>query len=113
VVVLTDLSGELGGMNLTHAGNPYHLVGDAWVSTGQTFASQSGVIIKADGYFKITVNGIIQIDGTLLTSNQAVPAPGNWFGFDIQSWNANSYIKNGSAILYATYGLKFKMGVLG
>lgn len=113
MVALTNISGELGGMTLTHAGNPYHLVGNAWVSTGLTFASQSGVIIKADGYFKITVNGIIQIVGTEMTSNQAVPAKGDWFGLDIQNWDPNSYINGGSIIHYATYGAKFKMGVLG
>jgi len=108
---VTDLSGELGGLTLTHAGNPHYLIGDAWVSTGLTFITQSGVVIKATGYFKITVNGTIKMTETELTSNQAVPAKGDWYGLDIQHWDADCNI-SGSTIHYATYGgPKFARGV--
>lgn len=105
------MSGELGGMTLTPAGNPHYLVGDAWVSTGLTFVSQPGVVIKATGYFRITVNGIIKMTGTELTSAQVVPAKGDWYGLEIQYWDAQSTI-SGSTIHYATYGgPKFARGV--
>ena len=112
MVVLTDLSGELGGMTLTPAGNPHYLIGDAWVSTGLTFIGQKGVTIKATGYFRITVNGIIQLSKVELTSDQAVPAQADWWGVDIETWDPTSDISD-CTIHYAVFGLGFKTGVLG
>ena len=101
---MTDISGELGGTTLTPAGNPHYLIGDAVVSSGLTSIIQKGVIIKATGYYKITVKGIVQWSGAFLISNQATPKAGDWWGVDIQHWDDQSQIEE-STILHTTYSL--------
>lgn len=98
-------------MTLGAAGNPHYLVGDAWVSTGLTFTTGTGVVIKATGYFKITVNGIVVWDETEFTSNMSPQAPGDWWGIDIQHWDDLSKI-DATFVQYATYGLKLARGEL-
>lgn len=99
---MTNISGELGGITLTSAGNPYYLVGDAVVSSGLTSIIQKDVIIKATGYYKITVKGIVQWSGAFLISNQATPKAGDWWGVDIQHWDDQSQIEE-CTIWHSTY----------
>lgn len=101
---MTDISGELGGITLTPAGNPYKLIGDAWVSTGLTSTITEGTIIKATGYFRITVNGKVNWSGASFISDQVTAEPGDWWGIDIQHWDDQSQIEE-CTILDSTYPL--------
>jgi len=96
-------------MTLTPAGNPHQLIGDAQVSSGLTFTSQAGVVIKPTGYFKITVNGIVLLDGTEFSSPQADPVPGDWYGIEIETWDPLGHIED-CTIRHATWGLHIKEG---
>jgi len=101
---MTNISGELGGITLDPSGNPYNLVGDAVVSSGLTSVMVDGVIVKATGYYRITVKGKVQWSGAALISNEDVPKAGDWWGVEIQHWDDQSEIE-GCTILHTTYAL--------
>jgi parallel beta-helix repeat protein len=64
-------------------GNPYIVVGDVTVPTGQTLTIEPGVVVKFDGVYSIYVSGILMAVGTAanrinFTSNKASPSTGDW-----------------------------------
>ena len=101
---MTDISGELGGMVLTPAGNPYHLVADAFVSPTLTFTAQPGVEIRADGFFEIRIFGIVNITGVHFHSNQPVPSKGDWKGIFFENNDPTSDF-DGNTIEDAEFGI--------
>src|SRR5438874_12653280 len=52
----TNVSGTQTG-TWTLAGSPYLIIGDVTVPAGQSLAIEPGVIVNAQGYYRITVNG--------------------------------------------------------
>lgn len=60
--------------------SPYNLIGDARVSEGSLFSSESGVQVHAMGPYKIDVQGHIAMVGVNFSSGLASPAPGDWRG---------------------------------
>lgn len=77
---MTNLIGELGGLTMQVSQSPYELVGDAYVSDGLLYSSESGVVVKAMGPYSITVHGYIAMTGVTFSSGLAVPSRCDWRG---------------------------------
>lgn len=77
---MPDLVGEIGGVTMLAAQSPYNLVGDAWVSEGSLFSSESGVQVLAMGAYGINVQGYIAISGVNFSSGLVSPGIGDWKG---------------------------------
>lgn len=101
---MTDIAGELGGMSLTPAGNPYHLVDDAWVSFGTVFEAQPGTEIYVTGYYEIRIFGIIISHGTKYASAQPDPTKGDWAGIRFENLDPSSEF-GANEVRDASYGL--------
>ena len=56
LVLATDVSGNQSG-TWSFANSPYNLVGDVVVPAGQTLVIEPGVVVMAQGYYKLTVTG--------------------------------------------------------
>lgn len=109
---MTDISGELGGLIIGPAGNPYHLIADARVSDGSTFSALPGTEIRADGFFEIRIAGIINFNEVLFTSNQPVPAKGDWKGIMFDRIDPSSVFANCS-VNAAVFGVSIPFRVVG
>jgi hypothetical protein len=59
----TDVSGPVSG-EWTAVGNPYNVVGDIYVSTGQALMIQPGVEIIFQGHYSLKIYGTLQAVGT-------------------------------------------------
>ena len=90
------------------AGSPYWVVSDVTVDPGVNLEIQLGVSVLFDGFWTLSVNGNIWVNGTALipvtfNSNASIPAPGDWNGVQILP-GAGANLSN-SAFLYASSAL--------
>jgi len=96
--------------HLTNA-NEYHVVWDSYVRQGDTLTIDPGTVIKFDGYYGLTVFGVLNAMGTdsttnaiTFTSGKEVPVSGDWKNV---FFNGNT--TNGSQLNYCKflYGSRF------
>jgi hypothetical protein len=59
----TNISGTLSG-SLTPQGSPYHVTGHIMVASNTTLTVMPGVVVQAEGHFKINVQGVLKASGT-------------------------------------------------
>jgi len=100
VVVPTIVSGIIStDTTWTLANSPYKVVGHITVNPGVTLTIEAGVLVKFDGNFSMTIDGLLNSLGTLgnevlFTSNQSSPALGDWQHIQINnSANVVQFIK--------------------
>jgi hypothetical protein len=80
----TDVTGTIA-VNTTWnlAGSPYIVIGDITVNNGVTLTVDPNVIVKFNSGRRMTVLGTLNANTATFTSNQAVPAPGDWLYIQI------------------------------
>jgi Right handed beta helix region len=61
----TDLSKRLFGTKLRLTEPEYHFICDAYVAEDDTLVIDAGTVLRFDGYYGLTVNGHIMVNGTL------------------------------------------------
>ena len=80
----TNVSGFINANTTwTVAGSPYIVVGNALLSHGYTLTIDPGVVVKFNDSTALQIDGELHAIGTAanritFTSNQPVPAPGDW-----------------------------------
>ncbi|MBN1186604.1 MAG: VCBS repeat-containing protein [Bacteroidales bacterium] len=79
----TQISGTISEDSIwTIDKSPYVVTGDLTVSSGVTLTIEAGVEVLFDGFYSITVNGNLLINGTsdenVLFTSVYEPGPGNW-----------------------------------
>ncbi len=75
----TDVSGIISANTTWNsAGSPYIVTGDITVNNGITLTVDPTVEVKFDSGRKMYIYGTISASSATFTSNQAVPAPGDW-----------------------------------
>lgn len=62
----------------TSAGNNYIVTCNVIVNSGVTLTIQSGVVVKFDPGTSLQVNGTLVATGSIFTSNNLLPAKGDW-----------------------------------
>lgn len=108
-VSATDIGGSLSG-TLTSAGNPYIVISDLTVPSGDSLTIEEGVEMRFKKGFKMTANGPLYVNGTssapvVFTSNEAIPAKRDWEGIEIRN---DAQIENVS-VRYSNFGLYVQM----
>jgi hypothetical protein len=104
----TDLCGAVSG-TLTAAGNPYIVTCDITLANGQSMDIEEGTELKFNAGTSFNVLGNLLVEGTeaspvVFTSNQAIPAPGNWNGIHVQGvgslviWHCSISYGNGISL---------------
>ena len=77
-------NGTIGSNETWYAGdNPHIITGDLNISDGVTLTVEAGCNVKFGGPHTMLVYGVLEADGSsgnhiTFTSNQAIPAPGDW-----------------------------------
>jgi PKD repeat protein len=76
-ILTGDISGTLTG------GSVYYVDSDVTIQNGDTLIIEPGVTLKFRGYYYFQVLGLLLAQGTVtdsitFTSNETVPAPGDW-----------------------------------
>src|SRR5258705_851831 len=83
-IAQTNVSGFINANTTWNlAGSPYIVVGNALLSHGYTLTIEPGVIVKFNDSTALQIDGELIAIGTAnqritFTSNQPVPAPGDW-----------------------------------
>jgi len=85
--------------------NNIEVGGDVDVSNNLILTIETNALIKFSSGTCLTINGILNADGTTFTSAGSNPSSGDWHGIVFDNADNNSYIKN-STIEYATYGIE-------
>ena len=82
----TSISGDLTG-TLTISGSPYAITADSYVPAGETWKIDPGVEVRFSGFYRLTVDGIVEAVGTMeqpiifgSTQNNSARDRGNWEG---------------------------------
>lgn len=70
------------------ANSPYVVTSSITVNSGITLTVESGVEVKFNSNTELLVYGTLDADGSIFTSNQDTPAPGDWLG--LFSGNTNT-----------------------
>ncbi|MBV9961977.1 MAG: right-handed parallel beta-helix repeat-containing protein [Parafilimonas sp.] len=81
-----DISGFVKGTLTT--GNTYTITGDLTIKAGDTLASQQGVTVIVKNNAQITVQGVLNLEGTAqspVSFNSNANTPGSWGGFQCDS----------------------------
>jgi len=105
-----DVSGTLTEDTTFTSGDTTTVVGDLTVQAGVTLTIESGAIVEVDGNYAITVNGVIDANGTdsapiTITSGQSGPSPGDWKGLSFTGTVAESSVLEHVEIKYASTGI--------
>lgn len=108
-MMATDIGGSLSG-TLTSAGNPYIVISDLTVPSGDSLTIGEGVEMRFKKGFKMTANGPLYVNGTssapvVFTSNEATPAKRDWESIEIRN---DAQIENVS-VRYSNFGLDVQM----
>ncbi|MBN2175737.1 MAG: right-handed parallel beta-helix repeat-containing protein [Bacteroidales bacterium] len=79
------------------SGNPHIITNNLFVNSGHTLTIEAGCIIKFDGNYRFVVWGALHADGTdanhiLFTSNEPLPAAGDWRYIHFQGAAAGTYM---------------------
>lgn len=90
--------------------NTYYVTGNITVPYSDTLVIEAGTIIKFNGYYVITTNGVLLALGTqsepiLFTSGNAVPQPKDWDHIDLK--NSGSILDH-CKLEYGDYGVYFE-----
>jgi parallel beta-helix repeat protein len=91
--------------------SPYILIHHMTVRGG-TLTVEPGVEIRFAGSFGFTVNGGLNAQGTVgekikITSHQAVPAAGDWYGFTFADGGSHSILSY-ATVEYSQYGIRIQ-----
>ena len=95
-VSATNVSGFISANTTWNlAGSPYIVVGNTLLSHGYTLTIDPGVVVKFNNVTTLQIDGEIHAIGTAanritFTSNQAVPAPGDWGNLHFDDTCANA-----------------------
>lgn len=70
LLVLTNLAATdvpAGGVsgNWSLANSPYRIMGDISINSGQTLSIEPGVVVSFNGFYRLTIRGVIMAQGTL------------------------------------------------
>jgi len=115
----TTLSGNIGGMTLSPAGNPYVITDDIIVQEGKNTVVKAGTVFLFKAYTGLTVNGNLTVSGTsgepvLFTSvnadttvsgNKEMPNPFDWNGIKISA-DAGMVKLSDFEVCYSVYGIR-------
>lgn len=96
----TNVSGELTN-TLTLSGSPYAITGDSYIPSGSTWKIEPGVEIRFGGFYRLTVDGVIEAIGTPTqpihfgsTYYNNAKERGNWEGIVLTNPNETSIFEN-------------------
>ncbi|MBN2828770.1 MAG: hypothetical protein JXR56_00450, partial [Candidatus Cloacimonetes bacterium] len=88
-----QVSGTQSG-TWTADNNPYEVMGDITVPTGQSLTLEPGVEVLITGAYQITVQGLIAVNGTVTDSVRIQPIPtftGFWDGIRLEWEGTGSF----------------------
>ncbi len=105
-----DVSGTLTENTTFTSGDTTTVVGDLTVQAGVTLTIESGAIVEVGGNYSITINGVLDANGTdsapvTITSGQSDPSPGDWKGLSFTSTVAESSVLEHVEIKHASTGI--------
>jgi hypothetical protein len=106
-----DVSGTLTEDTTFSSGDTTTVVGDLTIQAGVTLTIESGAFVEVDGNYAITVNGVIDANGTdsapiTITSGPSDPSPGDWKGLSFTGTVAESSVLEHVEIRYASTGIE-------
>lgn len=80
----TEITGVIGtDSTLTLSASPYVVPYSLQIDPGATMTVEPGVEIRFGDYVALTVNGTLNAQGAVFTSNSSTPEPGKWSGIRI------------------------------
>ncbi len=110
----TRIYGNIQGtLTLTSASSPYYLLGNLIVDSGETLVVEPGVTVRAEGDHLITIKGKLTAQGTAgdlieFTSNQPIPATGDWKGIFMADASDDTSSISYARIKYANRGVELR-----
>lgn len=88
----------------TSANSPYVVTSSITVNAGATLTIQSGVTVKFDDGFGITILGTLNATSAIFTSSSAAPTPGKWTSISIgNATNIGTVSLTSCQVSYAQY----------
>ncbi|MCS4193557.1 Icc-related predicted phosphoesterase [Salinibacter ruber] len=104
------MSGTLTEDTTFSSGDTTTVVGDLTIQAAVTLTIESGAIVEVDGNYAITVNGVLDANGTdgapiTITSGQESPSPDDWKGISFAGPLAESSVLEHVEIKYASTGI--------